>query len=155
MKAHRMSFCQAFDGNEISVEVGRCKQVALSAVRRACALTSTVFNKLVKQETLTKDDKSPVTVADYSAQAVVNTILGRAFPADPIVGEEDANDLRREEADKLRNRIVELSNEALTAELATGDTAEWGIGPGQERTLEELLDAIDRGNDQGGRIGRG
>ncbi|KAI6122571.1 nucleotidase HAL2 [Pisolithus croceorrhizus] len=131
------------------------KQVALAAVRRACALTSTVFNKLVKQETLTKDDKSPVTVADYSAQAVVNTILGRAFPADPIVGEEDANDLRREEADKLRNRIVELSNEALTAELATGDTAEWGIGPGQERTLEELLDAIDRGNDQGGRIGRG
>lgn len=37
------------------------KQVALAAVRRACALTSSVFNNLVKNETLTKGDKSPVT----------------------------------------------------------------------------------------------
>lgn len=37
------------------------KQVAVAAVRRACLLTSSVFNKLVKNETLTKDDKSPVT----------------------------------------------------------------------------------------------
>jgi 3'(2'), 5'-bisphosphate nucleotidase len=37
------------------------KQVAIAAVRRACVLTTSVFNKLVKNETLTKDDKSPVT----------------------------------------------------------------------------------------------
>ena len=37
------------------------KQVAVAAVRRACALTASVFNKLVKSETLTKGDKSPVT----------------------------------------------------------------------------------------------
>ncbi|PSS08892.1 hypothetical protein PHLCEN_2v3382, partial [Hermanssonia centrifuga] len=39
------------------------KQVAVAAVRRACGLTASVFNKLVKNETLTKakDDKSPVT----------------------------------------------------------------------------------------------
>lgn len=37
------------------------KQVAVAAVRRACLLTNSVFNKLVKTETLTKDDKSPVT----------------------------------------------------------------------------------------------
>lgn len=37
------------------------KQIAIAAVRRACALTASVFNKLVKNETLTKDDKSPVT----------------------------------------------------------------------------------------------
>ncbi|KAI9461539.1 3',5'-bisphosphate nucleotidase [Russula earlei] len=71
------------------------QQVAIAAVRRACALTTTVFNKLVTGETLVKGDKSPVTVADYSAQAVINTILSNAFPNDPIVGEEDASDLRR------------------------------------------------------------
>ena len=38
-------------------------QIAIAAVRRACVLTASVFNKLVKQETLTKDDKSPVTGA--------------------------------------------------------------------------------------------
>lgn len=37
------------------------RQVAITAVRRACGLTSAVFNKLVKNETLTKGDKSPVT----------------------------------------------------------------------------------------------
>ena len=37
------------------------RQVAITAVRRACGLTSAVFNQLVKNETLTKDDKSPVT----------------------------------------------------------------------------------------------
>ncbi|KIJ19374.1 hypothetical protein PAXINDRAFT_166575 [Paxillus involutus ATCC 200175] len=130
------------------------KQVAVTAVRRACALTSSVFNKLVRNETLTKDDKSPVTVGDYSAQAVVNTVLSRAFPADPIVGEEDANELRQKSGEILRNRIVELANEALTADLGIDEMAEWGLGPGQERSSEELMDAIDRGSDQGGRVGR-
>lgn len=37
------------------------KQLAVAAVRRACTLTSNVFNKLVKNETLTKNDKTPVT----------------------------------------------------------------------------------------------
>lgn len=37
------------------------KQVAVSAVLRACTLTTSIFNKLVKDEKLTKDDKSPVT----------------------------------------------------------------------------------------------
>lgn len=37
------------------------RQVAITAVRRACGLTSAVFNKLVSDETLIKGDKSPVT----------------------------------------------------------------------------------------------
>ncbi len=37
------------------------KEVAVAAVLKACSLTSSVFNKLVKNEKLTKDDKSPVT----------------------------------------------------------------------------------------------
>ncbi|KAJ3714733.1 hypothetical protein C8R42DRAFT_698533 [Lentinula raphanica] len=130
------------------------KQFAISAVQRACLVTSSVFNKLVKNETLVKGDKSPVTVGDYSAQAVISSMLHRAFPDDPIVGEEDASDLRGENGASLRHRIVELANEALTAELGIGDIAEWGIGPGSEQSTEELLDAIDRGNYEGGRSGR-
>ena len=37
------------------------KEVAIAAVIRACSLTSSVFNKLVKGESLSKEDKSPVT----------------------------------------------------------------------------------------------
>ncbi|KAG9312595.1 hypothetical protein JVU11DRAFT_6992 [Chiua virens] len=130
------------------------KQVAVVAVRRACALTSSIFNNLVKNETLTKGDKSPVTVGDYSAQAVVNTILGRAFPSDPIVGEEDAAELRQASGTVLKDRIVALANEALTGDLGSDESSDLGLGPGQARTPDELLDAIDRGSDQGGRVGR-
>ncbi|CDO70151.1 hypothetical protein BN946_scf185009.g2 [Trametes cinnabarina] len=130
------------------------KQIAIAAVRRACVLTASVFNKLVKQETLVKGDKSPVTVGDYSAQAVVNTILGRTFPQDPIVGEEDAADLRQESGNTLKDRIVQLANETLNAPLLAGEKEEWGLGPSQGQTAEQLLDAIDRGNYAGGRTGR-
>ncbi|PFH49180.1 hypothetical protein AMATHDRAFT_63691 [Amanita thiersii Skay4041] len=130
------------------------KEFAVAAVRRACQVTSVVFNRLIKNETLTKGDKSPVTVGDYAAQAVISSMLQRAFPEDLIVGEEDASDLRAESGAVLRDRIVALANEGLTGELGYGDNVEWGIGPGQERTTSELLDAIDRGNHPGGRTGR-
>ena len=39
------------------------KQIAIAAVRRACVLTASVFNKIVKKETVTKEDSSPVTGA--------------------------------------------------------------------------------------------
>lgn len=44
------------------------KQVAICAVQRACRLTSSVFNRLVKNETLVKGDKSPVTGVSYVSQ---------------------------------------------------------------------------------------
>ena len=37
------------------------ERVAIAAVRRACVLTSKVFETLIKNETLVKGDKSPVT----------------------------------------------------------------------------------------------
>lgn len=99
-------------------------------------------------------------MADYSAQALVSTILSRAFPDDPIVGEEDTASLRDSAASSpatelLRARITSLSNEALQGELRIGDQEVWGIGPRvPKRTTEELLDAIDRGNHPGGPNGR-
>ncbi|KAF9231159.1 hypothetical protein BU15DRAFT_90974 [Melanogaster broomeanus] len=89
--------------------------------------TTSVFNKPVKNETLTKVDKSPVTVADYSTQAVVNMILRHAFPADPIVGKEDAGELCQASGEALRD--LELANDELTAELRIGE----------ERTPAELM----------------
>lgn len=85
---------------------------------------------------------------------MISTILHNAFPADLIVGEEDASDLRAESGKEMKDRIVALANEALTEELALGDNTNWGIGPGQQKTDLEILDAIDRGNHEGGSIGR-
>jgi len=93
-------------------------------------------------------------VGDFAAQAVISSILHHAFPADHIVGEEDASDLRAESGREMKDRIVALANEALTLELAIGDNKNWGIGPGEEKTDSEILDAIDRGNHEGGSTGR-
>lgn len=96
-------------------------------------------------------------MGDFSAQAVVNTILSRAFPEDPIVGEEDAKDLRgaSPEATTLRNRVVSLAAESLAAELGIGEMEGWGLGPKHAHTPDQLLDAIDRGTYSGGVVGRG
>lgn len=48
---------------------------------------------------------------------------------------------------------MDLANEALTLDLAIGDSETWGIGPGQQKSAEEILDAIDRGNFEGGNTG--
>ena len=93
-------------------------------------------------------------VGDFATQALISSILYRAFPNDPIVGEEDASDLRAESGKEMKDRIVELTNEALTSELELGDNRSWGIGPGEQQSDAQLLDAIDRGNYEGGRIGR-
>lgn len=55
-------------------------------------------------------------VADFSAQAVINTYLTKAFPEDPIVGEEDAKDLRGEAGRALREKVVSLTNGVLSPE---------------------------------------
>lgn len=66
---------------------------ALDAVRQASLLVQAVQAEMVSPA-LTKDDRSPVTVADYASQALVAYLLEKAFPEDPLVAEEDASGLR-------------------------------------------------------------
>ena len=54
----------------------------------------------------------------------------------------------------MRDRIVKLANDALTSELMLGDSKNWGIGPGMEKSDVEILDAIDAGSYEGGPDGR-
>ena len=58
--------CNIHRSRKMSHSYATEEQVAVAAVRRACHLTSSVFNRLVKNETLTKGDKSPVTGMNLS-----------------------------------------------------------------------------------------
>ncbi|KAG2201326.1 hypothetical protein INT47_001414 [Mucor saturninus] len=116
------------------------KSVAIQAVLSASKVCQSVFQHLVANETLTKDDKSPVTVADFSAQAIVNTCLKEHFPADPIVGEEDSKDLQGDAGKILREKVVSLTNGVLSES--------------EKLSEQQILDAIDRGNYGGGAHGR-
>lgn len=73
------------------------KQAAIEAVTHAADLCMAVRADMIGADSLQKDDKSPVTIADFGAQALVCQRLLAAFPQDPIVGEEDSTDLQRPE----------------------------------------------------------
>lgn len=66
---------------------------AVAAVTAAAQLTTSAQGRLLAGDTLTKTDDSPVTVADFGAQAVVSAVLTEALGAVEMVGEEDAGDL--------------------------------------------------------------
>ncbi len=113
------------------------RQIALEAVLAACRACRLVQADLVGAS-LDKDDRSPVTVADFASQAVVALALGRAFPDLRIVGEEDATALRDAENAAITERVVVA---VRRVDPAAGDA-------------NAVLAAIDRGGDPGGPRGR-
>lgn len=92
-------------------------QLALEAVRSACRITRALQSEIAtSKQAVEKSDRSPVTVADFAAQAIVGHRLGTAF-----VGEESAAALesdaelraqvlraaRREEPDWTEDTLVD------------------------------------------------
>ena len=113
------------------------RSVAVLAVERASRLCQAVQANLVSEASLAKKDKSPVTVADFGAQAVVSHALREAFPADPMVGEEDASALREPDNRALKDRVVSSVDEIVP-----------GLDP------DTVLELIDAGTYEGGGTGR-
>ncbi len=90
----------------MSVDREQALTVAVEAVRAASVVCRKVQANLVAAEAVQKKDKSPVTVGDFAAQAVICQALERAFPALPVVGEEHSAALRSQGADSLRAAVV-------------------------------------------------
>jgi 3'(2'), 5'-bisphosphate nucleotidase len=66
---------------------------ALTIVRQAALLARRIQAEMISPA-LSKSDRSPVTVADFAVQALVARRLMEAFPADPLMAEEDSSALR-------------------------------------------------------------
>jgi hypothetical protein len=128
-------------------------QTAIAAVVRASRLTQKIFISLQAGQsasagTVTKLDKSPVTIADYGSQAIVNAVLRSAFPKDPIVGEENSEELRRNSV--LREKVWRLVSSTLK-ETSPDDLASvWG----RIETPDDMMNLIDKGDSEGGSVGR-
>lgn len=78
---------------------------ALYAVRQACQVVQQVQAELV-DASLTKDDRSPVTVADFASQALVARLLEETFPNDLLVAEEDSTALRGSQNGVLLEQVT-------------------------------------------------
>jgi HAL2 family 3'(2'),5'-bisphosphate nucleotidase len=83
-------------------------QFAIRAVRQAALLVQQVQAELVTPA-LTKDDRSPVTVADFAAQAAVGRMLSRTFPNDPLVAEEDSRTLRQKDGGSALSLVAQFA----------------------------------------------
>jgi 3'(2'), 5'-bisphosphate nucleotidase len=98
---------------------------ALAAVRAASAVCRGAQGRLLAGHTLTKGDQSPVTIADFAAQAVVCAELtDRLGPID-MIGEEDPNDLRSPDASDLLAAVTALVQTQRGDSVAAGSVLDW------------------------------
>ena len=118
------------------------KQVAIAAVTQAAQLCEAVRQGLVPQA-IEKNDKSPVTIADYGAQAIVCQALATAFPNDPVVGEEDTTDLRQPEAASVLTAVTEQVQRLLPGTTDSDVLQSIDHGSGSVGPRYWTLDPID------------
>ncbi|MGH8624588.1 MAG: 3'(2'),5'-bisphosphate nucleotidase [Gammaproteobacteria bacterium] len=110
-------------------QLGIALHRAVHAIAAACRVTRQVQMAAEQATRILKSDRSPVTVADFAAQAVINHRITESFPAALMVGEESAELLR------------EPGNALLCAAVVDAARPVW-----EEATIERVLEAIDRGN---------
>ncbi len=106
-------------------------RAARQAVADACAVCREVQQKCDEVRSVTKDDRSPVTVADFASQAVIAHRLRELDSELRLVGEENADALRATPA------LLEHVHRAVKR-----------VWP--EATTDAVLEAIDLGGADGG-----
>lgn len=117
-------------------------EFALESIRLAAGVVKSVRAQMV-QAAFTKQDESPVTIADFAAQAVVAKFLKDQFPKDPLVGEENASELRKEEGGNTVQRIGQFLEPVLGRQSAE-TIFDW-IDHGSQEPAERFwtMDPID------------
>lgn len=102
-------------------------QFAVEAVGEAARLARRVQQEMVAAA-LTKDDRSPVTVADFAVQAVIAQRLAESLPGSNLIGEEQADALRLEEGLSALDDVTQFVRSSIP-----------------DATPEEVCGLIDRG----------
>ena len=106
------------------------------------SLLSRRIQRELTSTAMVKEDRSPVTVADFSVQALIARRLGECFPQDVLVGEEDGGFLQKQDADLqggvtnyVKSCIAEADQQSVTKWIS------WGNAAPSERFW--LVDPID------------
>ena len=146
VKTHSRSFSTRAERLTGKMAFEKELQVAQLAVARASILTKSVFAEKAKG-TISKDDKSPVTIGDFGAQALIIAAIKHNFPHDEVVGEEEASSLREQK--DLSSKIWNLVKDTKLS-----DTDSDTILGGPIEDEDAMLRAIDAGNSAGGDKGR-
>jgi len=117
------------------------RETALRAVATASHLLTGIQNDL--KRSIQKEDKTPVTVADFGSQAVICKIIHEAFPEDPIVAEENSTQLSKPEHAEILSQVTHYVSTS-TPRVSPTEVCQWidlGSGPVSRRYW--TLDPID------------
>ena len=115
---------------------------ALSIVRQASLLVKQVQAEMVSTA-LTKDDRSPVTVADFASQALIGRALSETFPNQPLVGEEDSAELRQPAGRNILEQVAQFVS-SFTPQATPENVCSWiDHGAGEPADQFWTLDPID------------
>ena len=115
---------------------------ALDIVRQASLLVKQVQAEMVSPA-LTKDDRSPVTVADFASQALIGWALSETFPQNPLVGEEDAAGLRQPAGEQTLDQITHFVSGFIPKATADSVCSWIDYGAGEPSNRFWTLDPID------------
>ncbi|XP_042490057.1 PAP-specific phosphatase HAL2-like [Macadamia integrifolia] len=127
--------------------------VAVRIVQMVCSLCEKVQDNLItktNEKVKSKDDNSPVTIADWSVQATVSCMLSESFGSEnvSIVAEEDIQTLTKADAVGILEAVVKTVNQCLAEAPDFGLTS-----PVRPLRTTEVLEAISRCNSTGGPSG--
>jgi len=118
-------------------------KIAKEAVAKAGLLARAVQAGMIGGGTIIKEDRSPVTVADYSVQALICHMIREAFPGDSIVGEEDSGELSDPENAGILSTVASYLSASI-AGLSEGDVCRLiDLGGGRPEGRFWTLDPID------------
>ena len=97
----------------------------VSAVVSACAAAARLQGELcgadAPSRSIAKDDASPVTVADFAAQAIVLSSLAERFPSDSFIAEERSAVLAAGGSALGERRLEDAYMDTAAADLARRD----------------------------------
>ncbi|CDO96470.1 unnamed protein product [Kluyveromyces dobzhanskii CBS 2104] len=138
--------------------------VATQAVRKASLLTKRIQADVIsdKDSTITKSDSSPVTIGDYSAQAIIINAIKANFKDDNVVGEESSDGLSDSFVSEILTAIQ--SNDEVYSEVYSEVFANLDQNESADvsfvnedfplDSIDEVKRVIDFGNYAGGNKGR-
>ena len=74
---------------------------------------------------MSKNDNSPVTIADYGCQALIHRAIKQNFPEHSLISEEDSAHLKTTASTEEKQAIAKLVSTALKEEFSIDNICEW------------------------------
>jgi len=115
-------------------------KVIIQAVQQAAQLTKSLQSGHFDANT--KDDDSPVTNADYGAQAILGRAIQQHFPADGVMGEEGSEGFQSLMSAAAQQALAERVGGILGESVTPDDLATW-LDVGRDQRDAERVWVID------------